>query len=201
MSQINTSNESKTESEKLNVAPVAELSLGKLLSALTPPQLWGIIVVVFIMLSGAFGLGYKLRSTVTQVDIAKLQIEITNLKTETNNLRQKSDDLLAINKELETKERFLTLYIRYMDAKGEWKKAQSDQELVVKRKEAARVLNSFVQDQLSQSSKKNSNKRIPVMRAGMGRTRDETVIIFNDGTKWALPFEVLNFATTCWLCP
>lgn len=201
MSQTSTSNGSETEPEKIKGALAAQLSLGKLLSTLTPSQLWGLIGVVCIILSGAFGLGYKVKSTIAQVDTGKLQVEITNLKTGTNNLRQKSDDLLKINKELEAKERFLTLYIRYMDAEKAWKKATSDQGLVQKRKEAARVLNSFVREQLSQSSKNISNKSIPVMRAGMGRTRGETVIVFNDGTKWALPYEVLHFATTCWLCP
>ena len=214
MSHTNTDNHSKTESKKARGAPVSELSLGKLLSTLTPSQLWGLIGVVFIVLSGAFGVGYKLKSTIAQVDIARLQIDMSSLKADAKELgqksdqllvtnkelRQKSDDLLVINKELETKERFLTLYIRYMDAKEAWKKTPSDQKLMAKRKDAARVLNTFVQEQLSQSSKESSTKRVPVMRAGMGRTPDESVIIFSDGTKWALPFEVAHYETSCWLC-
>ncbi len=214
MSHIDTDNESKNESKKAIVAPMSELPLGKLFSTLTPSQLWALIGVVFIVLSGAFGIGYKVKSIIAQADIARLQIDISSLKADTRDLgqkldqllvtnkelRQKSDDLLVINKELETKERFLTLYIRYMDAKEAWKKAPSDQKLMAKRKDAARVLSTFLQEQLSQSSKESSNKRVPVMRTGMGRTPYESIIIFNDGTKWALPFEVAHYETSCWIC-
>ena len=43
---------------------VGSLSILQLLYLLKPPQVWGILVVIFAVLSGSFGLGYKLKGLV-----------------------------------------------------------------------------------------------------------------------------------------
>jgi hypothetical protein len=180
-----------------------QVSLGKIIDTLTPSQVWTLISIVFMVLSGAFALGYKLKSSIAQSEIASIQVEVSSLKTELKELREKSDALFITNQELTIKERFLTFYIRYIDAKEASEKSPSNQRLIKKRREAADFLITFIKEQLSRSSSKDVSNRIPVMRVGIGRTPNESVVILNDGTQWSIPPEIAaSFdLRSCFICP
>lgn len=77
------------------------------------------ITVLFAILGGSLGLGYKLSGLTAQAEIARIE-------TEKAGLQDKYEDFRAV----QTKEKFLALYLRYMIAKDAYSSSQSGEDVV-----------------------------------------------------------------------
>jgi hypothetical protein len=69
-----------------NKQQIENLSLTKLLGQLRPTQLWGIVVVLFGVVSGAFGLGFKASDYFRSIDLKQSQVTIKALQIERTDL-------------------------------------------------------------------------------------------------------------------
>lgn len=78
-----------------------KLTVGQILKSLSPGQLWAVLAAVSTLIGGAFTIGYK------------LQLSTSEIRAE------RSATKLAEVRGLQTKERFLALYLRYLVAKGD----------------------------------------------------------------------------------
>ena len=103
---------------------------------LKPAQVWTVITVLFAILGGSFGLGYKLRG---------LTSEAAPPSQTTGNgwtFRTKSG-----NSAIQVKEKFLALYLRYMIAQDAVTSKPFEENEKVK-KEAGEYLRDFIEELL-----------------------------------------------------
>lgn len=96
------------------------LTLFQILTSLKPAQVWTILALVFGLLRGSFELGYKLESSVAESEIAEYKNELTRLQASIKQFQR-----------LQTKERFLALYLRYLIAKDAHAKSTPEETLQV----------------------------------------------------------------------
>jgi hypothetical protein len=181
---------------------IASLSILQLIYLLKPGQLWGLLIVLFGLLSGSFGLGYKISSLVTEVDVVRYrtesaglreQIELVRMaskaeveryKTETASLHDKIKQFRAI----QTKERFLALYLRYLIAKSALASEDSEEN-----REAVQVagdnLSTYITKLLARGDE--ASEEIDLRGLFLGKTggKKATVKFGYDGSVWDVPPE------------
>ncbi|MCK4961445.1 MAG: hypothetical protein KAS19_03120 [Anaerolineales bacterium] len=97
-----------------------KLSIRELISRLKVGQFWGLLVIIFGLITGAFGLGYKTSSVVNEARLNTAQSQITELKTTVNTKESDLSKVTSKLSQLNEKDRFFSLYLRYMIAKEEW---------------------------------------------------------------------------------
>jgi hypothetical protein len=92
---------------------VEKLSVRELIARLKVAQFWGLLVVVVALIVGAFGFGYK-----ASMYLAELRMRIIELQqsSQTTELEKAKSELVELNE----KDKFLSLFLRYEIAKGNW---------------------------------------------------------------------------------
>lgn len=161
---------------KPKVRPNLEsLTMFQILTSLKPAQIWTILVIVFGLLSGSFGLGYKLKSSIAESEIAKYESELTTFQEKTKQFRG-----------LQTKERFLALYLRYLIAKDVH--ARSAMEETKKSvDEAASHFKSYIDKLLERGEEVADEIDLRGLFIGKsGKKTDVTVKFGYDGSVWPL---------------
>lgn len=156
---------------------VESLTLSQIIKSLKPGQAWAIIVITFGLLSGSFGLGYKLKSSIAESVVAKYKSE---LATSNNSIRQ--------FRGLQTKERFLALYLRYLMAKDSHAKSESDETLEAM-EEAALNFRSYIEELLKRGEETKDEIDLQGLFLGKSGTADATVKFGYDGSIWKVPRE------------
>jgi hypothetical protein len=165
---MNNSNESiKTES----------LTLSRILSSMKAGQLWMIVVIFAGIISGSFGLGYKLRSSVAESEIARIKTELTALQTSVKQFRG-----------LQTKEIFLALYLRYLLAKEAQDRSASVENERAK-EAAASNLKSYIQKLLERGEEAKDEIDLRGLFLGKSGGSEATVKFGYDGSVWPVPRE------------
>ncbi len=167
-------------------------NIGRIIRSLTPYQAWTTISIIVMALGGSFGVGYKLRSIIAQAEVAAIQVNVSTLTANLNDVREKSETMLTVSNELEVKNKFLTYYTRILHSKKSLAKSPQNRDLLAARNDAINNLVLLINEQLSQSfsEDKDTKNHMPVIRVGIGKTPQESVVILNDGTIWPLPEEV-----------
>jgi len=150
---------------------IEKLTIKQLFSKMEIGQLWALIGVVAGLVAGACALGYKVSSMATDPKLAEKEAQLTAAKLE---IEKKTDELKKATTEtgdLGTKERFLSLYLRYLIANRQGDSAESQS--------ARQALDEFVRQFV--------DAKELVIRKGGGRL---ATIKFSDGTSWELPAEL-----------
>ena len=162
--------------------PITDITVSGLLGALKPAQLWILIAVIFALISGAFGLGYKANALKTEVEIAKYQNEIATLKMQTKQFLG-----------LTTKERFLSAYLKYMLAKRDHQLSPSDQTQETL-KEIMTQFRAYIQSLLERGEKARDEIDLRGLFLGKGAGKMANVKFAYDGSVWPVPPEFGFFA-------
>ena len=185
---------------------LSSLTILRLLSLLRPAQVWAIVGVIFAVLSGTFGLGYQLKGLVSEIEVVRYKTEndgfqdkieliglaaeaqIERYKTESTLLREKITQFRGV----QTKERFLALYLRYLIAKEAYAANASEENKGVI--EVAQYnFHDNVKKLLDQGGKKSDEIDLTGLFLGKGSGGDAWVKFGYDGSIWWLPPE-LGFA-------
>lgn len=185
---------------------LSSLTILRLLSLLRPAQVWAILGVIFAVLSGTFGLGYQLKGLVSEIEVVRYKtenagfkdkIELIKLAAEAQIERYKTKNTLLREKikqfrGAQTKEKFLSLYLRYLIAKKAYTANLSDKnrgEFVV----AEYNFHENVQKLLDKGGKKSDEIDLTGLYLGKGSGKEAWVKFGYDGSIWWLPPE-LGFA-------
>lgn len=152
-----------------------KLTVGQILKGLSPGQFWAVVGAVFFLVAGAFGVGYK------------LQLSTSEIRAE------RSAAKLAEFRGLQTKERFLALYLRYLIAKGNLQAEENDenQRALI---EARDAYFQYIQELLKRGEEARDEIDLRGVILGKGGGKDVTVKFGYDGSVWTLPRE-LGLAT------
>ena len=144
-----------------------KLTVGQIVKGLKPGQFWAILVILFGLVAGAFTLGYKLQ-------LSKGQI-----------IEERTTAKLAEFRGLQTKERFLALYLRYLLAKSnlQTESSEENQNKVNMRKDS---LIKYVMKLVGrgEETRDEIDQRSGSISKGGGE--DSTLILAFDGSKWLL---------------
>ena len=152
-----------------------KLTVGQILKSLSPGQFWAVLVAVSSLVAGVFAIGYK------------LQLSTSEIRAE------RSAAKLAEVRGLQTKERFLALYLRYLIAKGNLQTEPSeDNRRAVE--EARDAYFQYVKELLRRGEEARDEIDLRGVILGKGGGKDVTVKFGYDGSVWALPRE-LGLAT------
>lgn len=196
----------KTKTIHGEMKDLSSLTILQLLSMLRPTQVWAILGVIFAVLSGAFGLGYNLKSLVSEIEVVRYKTEnagfhdkitlvklaaeaqIERYKMETASLKEKIKQFRGV----QTKERFLALYLRYLIAKEAYA-ANLSAENKGAIDEAMYNFHAYVQQLLDRSGKISEEIDLTGLFLGKGSGERAWVKFGYDGSIWALPTE-LGFA-------
>ena len=154
---------------------ISSLTISELLSVLKPAQLWIILTVIFAVLSGTFGLGYKLNDFLAQSEAVNYQTEIAALKIKIMQFRA-----------IQTKERFLALYLRYSMAKAAADVSAESQEAI---NVAKSNLKSYIEELLQRGEEASDEIDLRGLFLGKGGGKNATVKFGYDGSVWDLPPE------------
>ena len=166
----------------------SKMTIKQLLSQLRVAQLWTVLVVIVAVITGSFSFGYQLSSSMAEANITKLEAE-TEVKTaelqrEINYLRGNFEPYRG----LETKERFLALYLRYLLAK-ENLALEDTPENQEKFKVTQNALESLITDLWSRHEGAEKDVEISGLILGKGPGREATVKFLYDGSIWPIPQE------------
>jgi hypothetical protein len=185
---------------------LSSLTILQLLSLLRPAQVWAILGAIFVVLSGAFGLGYKLKGLVSEIEVVRYKTEnagfqdkmelielatkaqIERHKTENASLREKIKQFRGMH----TKERFLALYLRYLIAKEAYASNASEENQGAI-EEAEYNFHDYVQELLDLGGEKSEEIDLTGLLLGKGSGKQAWVKFGYDGSIWSLPPE-LGFA-------
>ena len=173
----------------------SKMTIKQLLSQLRVAQLWTVLVVIVALITGSFSFGYQLSSSMAEANITKLeaetvvktaelQREISELQTKINYLRGNLEPYRG----LETKERFLALYLRYLLAK-ENLALEDTPENQEKFKVTQKALESLIIDLWSRHEGAEKDVEISGLILGKGPGREATVKFLYDGSIWPIPQE------------
>jgi hypothetical protein len=149
-------------------------TVAQLLKNLRPAQLWGFLTTVAALVTGAFGAGYKVHDLTSSVRATPVAAAAAALPA------------------LQTKERFLSLYLRYLVAvtdRLDW--APADTAAAVE--EAADSLRSYIQALLRRGPAAEGEVDLKGLILGKPARHDTTakyeatVKFVYDGSVWPLP--------------
>ena len=181
---------------------LGSLSILHLVYLLKPGQVWALLGALFCLLSGSFGLGYKISNLVSEVEVVRFttensglrkQMELTKIasvaeieryKTEKAALQGKIKQFRAI----QTKERFLALYLRYLISRSALgaSDSQENREAV---KEAGDNLSSYIEELLARGEKVSDEIDLRGLFLGKDSGKKATVKFGYDGSTWDIPSE------------
>ncbi len=139
-----------------------------------PGQLWAILVILFGLLSGSFGLGYRVQAAVNESKINRYEATIQDFRG------------------IQTKERFLSLYLRYLIADSD-KFELSPEERDKARATAREHYMAYVTDLLRKADDVKHEIDVTGLYLGKGGGKDASVKFGYDGSVWPVPPE-LGFA-------
>jgi hypothetical protein len=166
----------KTPSASQNdLDDIASVSMLRLVSLLKPAQVWGILVVLFAVLSGTFGLAYKLRSYIADSEIAHYKSENKTIQ-----------DTIKQFRGIQTKEKFLALYLRYLISKEMYATDASD-ENQKDIQAAAENLRSYIEELLARGQEASEEIDLQGLFLGKGSGKKATVKFGYDGSVWEIP--------------
>lgn len=154
---------------------VGALSIGRLLAALGPKQVWGLLAAAFALLSGSFGLGYKTSSAVSESAIAVCKADNSKLSGQITAFRA-----------IQTKEKFLALYLRYMLSKEVHDKNASE-ESVRALDEAKEQLRFYIETLLKRGEDAADEIELKGLFLGKSAGKQATVKFGYDGSVWPVP--------------
>ena len=157
--------------------PASDITVAGLLSSLKPAQLWSIIVIMFGLIGGSFGLGYKANTLRAESEIAKYENKIATLE-------MKSKQFLG----LETKERFLAFYLRYLIAKLTHEASPSE-DTEADMKKIGDNFSAFIEKLVKRGDDAGDEIDLRGLFLGKGGGRDATVKFGYDGSVWPVPPE------------
>jgi hypothetical protein len=185
---------------------LSSLTILQILSMLRPAQLWAILGVFFAVLSGAFGLGYNLKGLVSEVQVVQYKtenagfqerIELIKLAADAQIERYKMEsaslkDKIKQFRGVQTKERFLALYLRYLIAKDI---NSADSSTINKGavQEARYNFHAYVEELLNRGGQRSEEIDLTGLFLGKGSGAEAWVKFGYDGSIWSLPSE-LGFA-------
>ena len=175
---------------------LSSLTMLQFLSVLRPAQVWAILGVIFAVLSGTFGLGYKLDGLVSEIEIVRYKtenagfqdkIKLIELAAEAQIERHKTENVVLREKirqfrGIQTKERFLALYLRYLIAKEGKKQVAIE--------EAKYNFKAYAEELLDKGGKKSEEIDLTGLFIGKGSGEDVWVKFGYDGSIWWLPREL-----------
>ncbi len=100
---------------------------------MTVVQLWSTTGAVVALLTAASGAGYEVGTHLSsvkiekkEIDLSKKEIELSTLMNEKETLAKEKTDWKSKEKELNDKEIFLSLFLRFQLAKTSWQEARYD---------------------------------------------------------------------------
>ena len=196
----------ETKTTHNQIKDLSSLTILQLLSILRPTQIWTILGIIFAVLSGAFGLGYNLKGLVSEIEVVRYKTEnagfhdkiklielaaeaqIERYKMEAASLKEKIKQFRGV----QTKERFLALYLRYLIAKEAYN-ANSAGENKAAIDEAMYNFREYVEELLNRGGKKSEEIDLTGLFLGKGSGAGAWVKFGYDGSIWSLPTE-LGFA-------
>ena len=148
-----------------------ELTLKQFFSKLKIGQAWALLGIIAGMNAGAFALGYKADSLVTELKLAEKEAQLTAARLAVEKATGDLQKATAEVGDAGTKERFLSLYLRYLLAQ----KADD----VAERAATRQALDEFVRQFV--------DAKALVIHKGGGHL---ATIKFSDGTTWEIPKEL-----------
>ena len=164
------------------------MTVSELIASFRPKQLWILVVIAFGLLSGSFGLGYKASSYLSEAKISTSESEFATVKMsyegEIATLKAKANEFRG----LQTKQRFLEFYIKYLLALKDYEKSQTNQDREVMTTIAGNFKNYIMElVQRGEDAKDEIDLRGLYLSKGSGR---EAFVKFGyDGSRWVLPEE------------
>jgi hypothetical protein len=90
-----------------------KLSIRELIARLTVGQFWALLLVIVTLIVGAFGFGYKASTYIAELRESIVELRLNSQK---NELEEAKAELVELNE----KDKFLSLFLRYEIAKGNW---------------------------------------------------------------------------------
>ncbi len=155
---------------------ITKLTMKQILSQLQISQFWGLLVIIVGLLAGAFTLGYKLSSSISEVKVGKLESQINSLQEATKRFTG-----------LEVKERFLALYVRYLLAKEKFTNSKTEEAYKEVRTtgQALEKLIFELWDRYKESSEEIEIRGLIVGKGG--GASEATVKFIYDGSVWPIP--------------
>ena len=152
------------------------MSLGQWLRALRPGQIWTILTLLVGLVGGAFTLGYKIRGATADIQTAR------------------GEDATKSLGALEAKERFLSLYLRYLIAATD-KTGLPDNHASPQIQESADTLKAYIGRLLAEREKLQDQIDVRGLVLGKPARHDSTaryeatVRFAYDGTVWPVPMQ------------
>jgi hypothetical protein len=157
----------KMDSEKLTVKQFfSQLKIG---------QAWALLGIIAGLIAGAFVLGYKADSLVTEPKLAEKDTQLTAARLAVDKANGDLQKATADAGDAGTKERFLSLYLRYLLAQK-----QND---AAERTATKQALDDFVRQFV--------DAKALIIHKGGGHL---ATIKFSDGTSWEIPKELHSVA-------
>jgi hypothetical protein len=155
---------------------ITELTIKQAFSQIQISQFWGLLVIIVSLLVGAFTLGYKLSSSVSEAKVGNWESQIDSLRESTKHFRG-----------LEAKERFLALYVRYLLAKEKFANTEEASEEVSSTGEAFEKLIFELWRHYKESGEELEMRGLIIGKGG--GPREATVKFIYDGSIWQIPPE------------
>lgn len=203
----------KSTAKKFSASPVAieSLTISHVLKVLKPTHIWTILGIIFSLLSGAFLLGYHLKSNIAEADLnrerASAETRISALqadKLKTQNESEAKTRELNLQIEamrpgskrfqfLQAKEQFLTFLSRYLLSKQAATDLLTNSKLQEQKENDLQKLTAFIDELVTKASESRDEQA--AMYIGRGESVETSKIIFAyDDTSWSIPKEALRRA-------
>ncbi len=168
-----------------------QLTVGDLFTRLRPAQVWSIVLVIGAVVSGAFGLGFKLGAGGLEAKVATMQAKFDGdasaTKGELEALRTRAKNSRA----LEDKEKFLALYLRYMlaqdFARGHTEDEAAKADVATTRAALEEVIHKGIAQREGDDGDSLKYRGLVIGKGG--GPRDATVTFVYDNTTWPIPRE------------
>lgn len=158
---------------------IEKLSVSEFLRRLKIVQLWAVGVTVASLLAGTFGLGYKAAMTVNEAKLNAKDAEITDVKRDLETMKTELKAAHTKLDEATDKDRFLSLYLRYLLAKETADSDPENEEKYRTYETTLKAFDNYIREQV--------DKEKLIIRKGGGRF---AMIEFKDETKWQIPPEL-----------
>lgn len=150
--------------------PIEKMSIGEIIPRLKVGQLWGALVIVGGLFTGAFILGYKTNTLATGAAQNAVQIDLDKARATLDSLQTELIAAKSVQKRYRRKDRFLSLLLNY-HLNGD-----TDSEV-------RKVLDEYVLKLVNESE--NDASFVNVVK---GQAR-QTTVVFWDGSRWPVPEE------------
>ncbi len=163
----------KIESQK----SIENLTVRELISSLKVDHLRIVIGVLITVIVGSIGLGYKLSDYLSESKIAQNEAQVNTLEEKIKQFRG-----------LQTKERFLGLYLQHLIASEKANITPSEAN-AKNRSEAADHFREYIEELLQRGERESEEIDLRGLFLGKGGDKEATVKFGYDGTVWPVPSE------------